>query len=405
MLRTFLQPASNRDVLAAYVLGALFQFIRIVFVVVAALIVFRRPQRADARALAAFLISTIFVVARWPWYSATLAGVLDILRSATVVYGLMQALRFATIFPAPSTRGIRRLFEHANPYATAVALAIAVYAPLTTIALDVAWSQVTNIVSALSIVLIIYVVAGLASGFLTGAREALPADRQRLRWIAFSIGIGLGGLFVAVALQQLGASEFLKAPFVLIIAAIPLGTGYAILRHRMLDIGFVVNRALVFGIISALVVAAFSLLEFLLGKYFTSLGHVQSALLEAVLALGIGISLSRIHQRVDHAVDTVFFRERHRAEAALRRLAHEAPNISDPSVLAQRLVAGVSRHAAVRNAALYLQGEGRDYALRLSSAEAAAISLEHDDLSSSGCARLPNRSIWKISQRRRRPVR
>jgi len=200
-----------------------------------------------------------------------------------------------------------------------------------------------------------------------------------LRWVAISIGIGVTGFLVVLVLEALGLSDIVTAPFALLIVAIPLGTAYAILRHRMLDIAFVVNRALVFGIISALVVAAFSLLEFLLGKYLTSLGHVQSALLEALLALGIGVSLARIHERVNHIVDTVFFRERHRAEAALHRLSREASYVDDPAVLAERIVVGVDRHAGASGTALYLQDGNNSFRQRLTTLAGAPTALERND--------------------------
>ena len=204
-------------------------------------------------------------------------------------------------------------------------------------------------------------VTALAFAFTQGWREARSVDRERIRWISVSTAIGLGGLIVTIVLEALGANEFVAVPFVFALAAIPIGTAYAILRHRMLDIGFVINRALVFGAISALVVAALRLLEFILGKYVTSLGHVQSAVLEGLLALAIGVSLGRIHARVDSVVDTVFFRERHRAEASLRRVTREAAYVDDPQILAERVVAAVDRHANAAGTALYLT-DGSTYA-------------------------------------------
>ncbi|MDQ2907801.1 MAG: PDZ domain-containing protein, partial [Candidatus Eremiobacteraeota bacterium] len=352
-IRAASQPLPQGEGRAIYGLLGAIETIRIVFVLVAALIVLRRPERDDARALASFLIAFSFgTFSRWPWVTTPLAASLYVVHFMAFWFSLLQAVRFASIFPQRSGRGIRRSIERQNPWATLATVAF--------FGVSNAWPMLTSVETngtlenGIAALIGLYCTVALVLGFLIGRREAIPSDRERIKWIGLSTAIGLGGLLTGVILQALGSGETISAAFFSLVLAIPLGTAYAILRHRMLDIGFVVNRALVFGIISALVVGAFSLLEFLLGKYVTSLGHVQSAVLEAVLALGISVSMGRIHERVNRFVDAVFFRERHRAEAALRRLAQEASYVDDPAVLAERIVTGVDRHAGASGTALYV---------------------------------------------------
>ncbi len=104
------------------------------------------------------------------------------------------------------------------------------------------------------------------------------------------------------------------------------------------------------------------------------------AVLEAVLALGIGISLGRIHARVDGFVDRAFFRQRHRAEAALRRLAREAPYIDEPQVLADRVIAAVDRHAGANGTALYLQNGNGAYTSLLATLSDIPAEVERNDI-------------------------
>ncbi len=342
------------------VLAGAYQGIRIVFVLVAGLIVLRRADRADARALASFLIGFTFAFARWPWYGLTAAGVLSIVRPIVLGYGLMQAVRFAALFPRPSAHGLRRLILRVNPIATVVALGTLAYAPFTTLVLDAALP--TNDVG--SLFAPIYLMLALGIAFAVGARAASVDDRVRLRWIALSTGIGVGSLIIVLLMESLRLPEAAQAPFVFAMAAIPIGTAYAILRHRMLDIGFVVNRALVFGIVSAMVVALFTLTEFVIGKYVAAFGHVQSLALEALAALAIGASLRGIHDRADALVDNVFFRERHRAENALRRLARDAMYITEPDILSERLISAVERNTGPSFSALYLHDNHGSFALR-----------------------------------------
>ncbi len=355
ILRAASQSVPRDELLRIYRLVVAVESIRVVFVLVGALIVLRRPERDDARALASFLIAFPFAVfMRWPWLTVSQAALLYVTHTMAFWFALTQAIKFAIIFPHRSARGPRHAIERINRWVSAIGISYVGLAGTWTMLSDTAPNVPAPLRIALSTVVTSYCVVALSLGFVIGAREAIPADRERIKWIGISTAIGFGGLAIVLILQALRVPEMVAVPFVFLVVAIPIGTAYAILRHRMLDIGFVVSRALVFGIISAVVVAAFTLLEFLLGKYLTSLGHVQSAILEAGLALAIGVSLGRIHERVDSVVDTVFFRERHRCEAALRRLAREASYVDDPTVLGERIVSAVDRHAGASGAALYL---------------------------------------------------
>ena len=133
--------------------------------------------------------------------------------------------------------------------------------------------------------------------------------------------------------------------------------GYAIMRYRVLDIGFVVNRAIVFGGVSIVVVLVLGALEWFLGKFLVDVSHTTSSIIE--LALALGLSLKSIHHRVDRFVDDFFFRERHESEAAIRRFATEASFITDLDVLENRAIDVVVRNAHAAQAAMYLAEPNR----------------------------------------------
>jgi len=363
---------------------AAFEVIRFVFILVASIIVLRRPERADARALATFFIAFAAAVLQTsPWYPTPITALLFVLRTVVLTFALAQAARFAALFPSRSERGLRRFIEHTITWIAAVGMVAAGGTNLASLVNVRAPGDAVNAVaSVISLAAIIIILIALAVGFVLGAREATPQDRPRLRWVALSIAVGLGGLIPVAILQLLSVQAAYVLPLILLVGAIPLGTGYAILRHHMLDVGFVINRALVFGAASALIVALFTLLEFLIGKSVTTLGHVQSFVLEALAALAIGASLRGIHDRADAFVDNVFFRERHRAERALRRLAREAAYINDPQTLAERIVAALERHAEANSAALYLHDDRGGFTLRCAAPKhlaSAAMRVDEDD--------------------------
>jgi hypothetical protein len=202
----------------------------------------------------------------------------------------------------------------------------------------------------------VYYLVALTAAFTIANRSAHGADRMRVRWVSLSLAVGFSGVLVNVVLivvAHVTPAEWMSY-FALTILAIPLGLGYAIVRHRVIDVGFVINRALVFGTVSLIVVIAFMALEWLLGSTLLKISHVTSTSLELGLALLLGFSLRTIHAKVDAAVDDLFFRSRREAERALRAFAREAGFITAPEVAIARAQHDLVAHTGASGVALYV---------------------------------------------------
>jgi hypothetical protein len=192
------------------------------------------------------------------------------------------------------------------------------------------------------------------------ARAAAPADAQRVGWIVAAYG---GSWFfwllagpLGIVWQHVGGGTF---GFMWHLAAaanlvLPLVLSYAALSRRLFDIGFIINRTVVFGGVSAIVIGLFVLLEWGIGKWFEGASHATSLVLNGVLVLILGVSLRFIHARVDAVVDGVFFRKRHENERALRRFAREAAFVTDREVLLERTLTEIGEHSEVSRAVIIL---------------------------------------------------
>lgn len=176
-------------------------------------------------------------------------------------------------------------------------------------------------------------------------RSAVRADAPRVGWIVAAYGIfwcfwlfagPLGSMWIAIG----GADLFFTIWGIEQVSHIlvPLVLSYAALTSRLFDLGFVVNRTVVFGALSVIVVGCFVLLEWALGKWFEDVSHTTSLALNAALALGLGLSMRFVHRRVDAIVDNIFFRKRYENERALRRFAREATFITSRAALLDRTV-------------------------------------------------------------------
>jgi hypothetical protein len=141
----------------------------------------------------------------------------------------------------------------------------------------------------------------------------------------------------------------------------PIALLYDALNRRLLDVGFVLNRAAVFAIVSAVVVGVFVLVEWAASEWLVNASHTTSVIVGMLVALGLGLSLRYIHKYIDRFADYVFFRKRHEDEAALRHFAHESAYITDRSILLDRALATVKEHTGNADSSILVLDDNRTY--------------------------------------------
>ena len=206
---------------------------------------------------------------------------------------------------------------------------------------------------------------------------ARGTERQRIRWIVVSFGVALCAEVAAYIINNFfGAWPFwVHASLELAIAVFPLSVGYAVIKYRLLDVSFVVSRALVYTVLTALLVGAFSLVDWFFTGYLntTRLGTVA----EVAVVLAFGFWFNGLHKRVDALVDATFFRQRHRAEIRLARDATALPLASSSGAITHFLVDEPVAAMSLASAAVFRRnGQGlfsRDGSKGWGSADASCL--------------------------------
>ena len=182
--------------------------------------------------------------------------------------------------------------------------------------------------------------------------RAAGTDRQRVRWAVIGIGIALAVPFVQARLFGLSidAPAVYDALYV-IGAAAPIGVAYAILKHRVVNVSFVVSRTIVYTTITALMVAVFAFIDWLVGKVLDQ--SRLAVVAEVLAAIAIGFSLSGLHRAVDRVVDGLLFRARHAAERTLTRFAAGLPHAASFELVDEMLAEETSAALGLTSAAVF----------------------------------------------------
>ena len=191
--------------------------------------------------------------------------------------------------------------------------------------------------------------------------RARGEDRQRIRWVVVGFGLNLVIQFVNLFFGVYWPGEPIWLYHVLQLSSVivPLTVAYAVIKHRVIDVSFVVSRTLVYGVLTTLLVAVFSVIDWFFGDYLRLARLGTIAEVGAVVAFGLWFN--GLHRRVDSLVDATFFRQRHRAEVQLARNAAALPFAATPQNVAQALIKEPVRALELASAALFRRGNDGVY--------------------------------------------
>jgi hypothetical protein len=247
---------------------------------------------------------------------------------------------FALRFPHDRADGWRRIAER-------IALAsLAVLAPLgayTFVASTSGWplalaNTVATVASAVELALGALV-------FVVTYTHAPAVDRAKIRWVGVGLAIGFAGqLAFSIGTSVPGLAVEWPIPVINLVTAlpiaIPLSVAYVIVRHRVFDVRFVLRRAVVYGLVTSVVVAVVALLDFLIGKI---VAQTQLAVVgDAGVAIAVGVSLNMVHRRVEGTVERILFRDRRRADERLHRIGEGLMHAGSANAIAQAIVVEAS---------------------------------------------------------------
>jgi GAF domain len=202
-----------------------------------------------------------------------------------------------------------------------------------------------------------------------------PEMRIRLRWVV----VGMIALAATVLLNNAIVEQSLVFQLIdsgLYVFSI-LSMAYALLRHRVVDFSIVIDRALVYGLVTTLVIGVVAAVNSLVLRLTLPAG--TSLLLQVLVPLSLGIILGRVRSVLDRVVEQVFFRKKYLSEQALRDFAERAGYIDKTADLFDATVREVSRYTRTTAVAIYSAEPGGFRCMRQTGAGVYPAALGSND--------------------------
>ena len=200
-----------------------------------------------------------------------------------------------------------------------------------------------------------------AASVVVGRRAARGVERQQIKWLLY-----VGPLFFIADALHIGFYYFwlaeeswgLWASYLLVIVgglSVPSAIGVAILRYRLYEIDLIVNRTLVYGSLSAMLVALYFVGIVVLQRIFVTLTGQQSTLAVVASTLAIAALFVPLRRRVQGLVDRRFYRKKYDARKTLEAFSAKLRDETDLEALNNDLVGVVRETMQPAHVSLWLR--------------------------------------------------
>jgi hypothetical protein len=206
-------------------------------------------------------------------------------------------------------------------------------------------------------------------------RHARGNDRQQITWFLFAavpltVLVSLDGLDGIVAnfttdfmfhpvymLYSRGLLVPVLYVEVLALLLVPVCTYIAILRYNLYDIDVVINRTLVYGALTATLVAVYVGSIVVLQRLFILLTGQQSTLAVVASTLLIAALFNPLRRRIQSFIDRRFYRRKYDARQTLEAFSAQLRNETDLAALSDDLVGVVRETMQPAHVSLWLRSD------------------------------------------------
>ncbi|MEW6086084.1 MAG: GAF domain-containing sensor histidine kinase [Chloroflexota bacterium] len=198
-------------------------------------------------------------------------------------------------------------------------------------------------------------------------RVSNEIERQQTRWIVFAVALiviamslfSIIGIFVP-GYDLLGQEQpnpqafaymFWQMPLSPVMSALPIAIAFSIMRHRLWNIDLLINRALVYGTLTACVVAFYVLVVGGLGKLFQSSGNFFFSLLATGV---IALIVNPLRLRLQQFVNRLMYGERDDPYKVLSQLSQHLEATQTPDSVLSTIVETIAQTLKLPYAAILL---------------------------------------------------
>jgi len=192
-------------------------------------------------------------------------------------------------------------------------------------------------------------------------RVSTPLERQQTRWVVFGCTVAIVGCLGVIIPGTFFPSFFQPGTLVyfvgetaipLFLLCIPLSLGVAILHYRLWNIDLIINRTLVYGLLTACVIGIYILVVGYLGALFRAGGNLFISLLATGL---VAVLFQPLRSRLQRGVNRLMYGQRDEPYTVITRLSQQLEETLAPAAVLPAIVETVAQALKLPYAAILLK--------------------------------------------------
>jgi hypothetical protein len=200
-----------------------------------------------------------------------------------------------------------------------------------------------------------------ASSMLARLRHAGTIERQQIKWFAYATVVVISGVILKNTIYPaVGVTWVWWVGLILTAVGVvssPIAMGVAIFRYRLYEIDTLINRTLVYGSLTATLVALYFVGIVVLQSLFVVLIGEKSTLAVVASTLVIAALFTPFRRRIQSVVDRRFYRRKYDARKTLESFSTQLRNETDLKALSDDLVEVVRETMQPAHVSLWLRPE------------------------------------------------
>ncbi len=199
-------------------------------------------------------------------------------------------------------------------------------------------------------------------------RVSTPVERQQTKWIVFGATVALLGFLLLgvllpaflrlfIPLQSLGLlpTVIVITSIYLLLLLIPLSIAIAILRYRLWDVDVLINKTLVYGLLTGTLAAIYAGCVIGLQALLRGLFHQTSDVSIVVSTLLIAALFQPLRKRIQAIIDRRFFRRKYDAAKIIGAFNATLRDEVDLNTLSEKLIAVVQETMQPAHVSLWIR--------------------------------------------------
>ena len=210
------------------------------------------------------------------------------------------------------------------------------------------------------IYLVLYVLFALFILYQSYKKLEFLEEKRKIRWIFWGIAVGIFPFIFLHTLPDLLLGgplipEVIKSLFVLLI---PVSFAFSILKYQAMDVDVVINRSLVYSLLTGFILGIYLLMVGLFGEIVYRFTGYQGSLFPILATLAAALLFTPAKNRIRVLIDKTFYRVRYDYRKAVQNFTRQVDLAYTQDELLELLLRRIDLLLATNRALIFIIKEG-----------------------------------------------